>query len=685
MTGNPQTTSNSSSNSTTTTTPDPGRMDIWNNIIGTGGGLSDYLINHNPPQATVAGPTDLTNQFWKQAGANSTAPDMTGFQRGMTDAGGAAINQYRDPNQINLPGQFNFQPGQIDFNNPFAGGTPNVSAPTNGPSGLASSYLVNPQQVQAERIAAQQVSAPGAINPITGLMQVYGPQLQNYQMGPAQTVNAPQLKDFTMQAAANVAPQGQVGTQSWADPSTQQGLMSPYMQQVVDQAKVRANEDFQTQQESQRSQAVAAGAYGGSRQAVLEGTGARDLQEHLGDIQSQGLQAAYQQAQQQFNQEQAARQQAQQFNIGTGLQAALANQQMQQQANLQNLSSFLQTQGLGAQTGLQADLANQAAGINVGGQNLQANLQTQGLGATLGQQAQRAKQSQGLQAALANQQAQEFGSGQQMQASLANQQAALQAALANQSTGLQGQMSNQGAGLQAGLAAQNLGFQGAQFNAQQGMQAQLANQAAMMQALGMQYQGGLQGALQTQQLGMQGQIAGGQLGLQGQQAQEQLRQSQMSQNMNAFNMAGNLYNQAGNLGLNGYNSGLQGQNALAQAAMGQQGMAQQRADTAFQNNMQNMMTPLQAQAWMANLLGMAPMSTTTTQQGTSTGTMTQPSPSLLSQILGGGMGAAGMLGKMFGFSQGGPVETEKKTGLALVAPRKRKAKADGLAAVRKAA
>src|SRR5215471_2521598 len=206
-------------------------------------------------------------------------------------------------------------------------------------------------------------------------MQVYGPQLQNYQMGPYQNVNAPNLQNFQMQAAGNVAPQAQATTQSWTDPGTAAQFMSPYTQQVADVQKQRAIEDYNQQLEATRGQASAAGAYGGTRQAVQEATGQRDLQLQLAQIQATGLQNAYQQAQQQFNQQQQLGQQAQQFNIGTGLQAALANQQAQQQANVQNLSAFLQTQGLGAQTGLQAALANQAAGLNVGGQNLQALLQ----------------------------------------------------------------------------------------------------------------------------------------------------------------------------------------------------------------------------------------------------------------------------------------------------------------------
>jgi CRISPR/Cas system-associated protein endoribonuclease Cas2 len=131
----------------------------------------------------------------------------------------------------------------------------------------------------------------------------------------------------------------------------------------------------------------------------------RALGQQLGDIQGKGLQAAYENAQAQFERDRAAgmttgqqnlqaRLQTQQLGTQTGLQTALANLSSEQQANVQNQAARLQQMGLNQQQALQAALANQQMGYNVGQQNLQAALQTQQLGS-----------SQGLQAALANQQA----------------------------------------------------------------------------------------------------------------------------------------------------------------------------------------------------------------------------------------------------------------------------------------
>jgi hypothetical protein len=128
--------------------------------------------------------------------------------------------------------------------------------------------------------------------------------------------------------------------------------MSPFMQNVVDIQQREAQRQADIAKTKRSAQMAQRGAYGGSAAAIEAAEAARNLATQKGDIQAQGLQAAYQSAQGQFNAEQNA-----------ALQAALANQGVQQQAGVQNLSALLQTQGLGAQPGLQAALANQQAGL----------------------------------------------------------------------------------------------------------------------------------------------------------------------------------------------------------------------------------------------------------------------------------------------------------------------------------
>ena len=161
-----------------------------------------------------------------------------------------------------------------------------------------------------------------------------------------QNVAAPSLQNLQMQAAGNV------GTRSFTQPGSAQSYMSPYMQNVVDIQQREAQRQADVAGTKRGAGFAQAGAFGGSRQAIENAEAARNLATQKGDIQAQGLQAAYQSAQGQFNAEQQA-----------ALQAALANQGVQQQTGVQNLNALLQTQGLGAQTGLQAALANQQAGM----------------------------------------------------------------------------------------------------------------------------------------------------------------------------------------------------------------------------------------------------------------------------------------------------------------------------------
>jgi len=76
-----------------------------------------------------------------------------------------------------------------------------------------------------------------------------------------------------------------------------QQYMSPYMQNVVDIQQREAQRQADVAAQQLGAQAVGAGAYGGSRQAILEAEQQRNLQTQLGDIQARGLAAAYEDAQ----------------------------------------------------------------------------------------------------------------------------------------------------------------------------------------------------------------------------------------------------------------------------------------------------------------------------------------------------------------------------------------------------
>lgn len=91
-----------------------------------------------------------------------------------------------------------------------------------------------------------------------------------------------------------------------------QQYMDPYMQNVVDIQKRKAGEFAGMQAAEQQAKAVQGGAFGGARATLVGMKQAQNTGQLMNDIQAQGSQAAYQQAQQQFNADQARKMQAQQ-------------------------------------------------------------------------------------------------------------------------------------------------------------------------------------------------------------------------------------------------------------------------------------------------------------------------------------------------------------------------------------
>ena len=199
------------------------------------------------------------------------------------------------------------------------------------------------------------------------MLQARAPSLQQYQMGPVQNVST---QDYTGQNVSQ--------------------YMSPYMQNVVDIQQREAQRQADIAGTQRGAQAARSGAFGGSRAGLLEAEAARNLALQKGDIQAQGQQSAFQNAQQQFNTQQQ-----------RDLQAQLANQGMGFNVGQQNLNALLGVQQLGAGQNLQAQLANQQAlqaaqqareqsrqfGANYGMQGLQTGLSAAGqLGQLGGQQ-----------------------------------------------------------------------------------------------------------------------------------------------------------------------------------------------------------------------------------------------------------------------------------------------------------
>jgi len=94
--------------------------------------------------------------------------------------------------------------------------------------------------------------------------------------------------------------------------------MSPYMGEVVARQQADAQRQADIAMQTQNAQAARAGAFGGSGNYLMRSQMAGNLARQKGDIAATGLQNAYTQAQQQFNQEQGQRLAAGQLNAQQG-------------------------------------------------------------------------------------------------------------------------------------------------------------------------------------------------------------------------------------------------------------------------------------------------------------------------------------------------------------------------------
>jgi hypothetical protein len=125
--------------------------------------------------------------------------------------------------------------------------------------------------------------------------------------------------------------------------------MDPYMQNVVGIQQREAQRTADIAGTQRGAQAVQAGAFGGSRQAIMDAEAARNLAMQKGDIQARGLQDAYSRGQTQFNTEQQLLEQSRQYGAGLGLMGLdtalkASGQQFQQGMDVNKLQAGYGTQ-----------------------------------------------------------------------------------------------------------------------------------------------------------------------------------------------------------------------------------------------------------------------------------------------------------------------------------------------------
>ena len=335
------------------------------------------------------------------------------------------------------------------------------------------------QQAEVERYKAEMMRAPSDISS------------QNYQAA---------LADLNQMQ----------GPKSWIDKGTSEAYMSPYMQNVVDIQKREANRDYAKQLQELNKQATAAGAYGGSRQAIERSEAARNQAMRLGNIEAQGLEKAYQSGMGQFSAEQ-----------GLGLQAGQANLSAAQQTAQQNQTAINQQRALYVQQALDAAKVNYGGQLTAAQQNQVAQNAASQFNASAQNLANNNFVQQQLQAQQANQ-GMDFNVGQmnttnQQQTNLANAGAANTANNAYAQNQLAAGQANQ----QAGLTANQQGIS--------------ALQGVGQNASGLTNTGTAANQAGLANLGAQGQVV---------QAQQALSQAGVNANQQTANNALNFTNQA---------------------------------------------------------------------------------------------------------------------------------------------
>ncbi len=605
-----------------------------------------------------AGPSALQSQAFsglaglQQPGQFQTASNL------FSDVGSRAMGMGYNPTQF---GNFYQAPGAYS------------------PSGMPSYGQVGSQDVFS------QYQAPDAYQP--GLFQnrfqgpgAYQPQgaTSGFQMpSPYQTGNF--SSGFDYQAGPTTQFQNQFQAPSAYRPSTdftqgigsqfynpnqfQTGLgpvksvqdyMSDYTGGVSDIAAREATRQADVSRTAEQARLAQAGAFGGSRQAIMEAERQRNLGTQIGDIRTKGLQEAYDRAQQQRLQEAGLGLEAQRATEGSrqfgatfgqqGLGQLLQARQMGEQAQQFGAQQEMQARQLQAQYGLSAQQAQEAARQFNAGQALTAEqLQTQfGLDA---QKAQEMSRQFGAQQAMTGAETgARLGLQAQQQTAQDRQFAAQQAMQAQQLQAQFGLSADQAAEASRQFASGQR-MTAADLQARFGLDAQKANQMARMQAQQYNQQAALEANRQAEasrQYGFGQQMTAAQLaaqyGMQGAQQSELSRQFGANYGMDALRQQLAAAQGLSGLGQTQYGTQLQGLESLLRAGATQRDIAQQPLDFGYQQFQESMKYPMQQAQFMQQLAQGLPLQARAYNEGDSG----------IQSALGGGLNALALYQALFG-------------------------------------
>jgi len=517
---------------------------------------------------------------------------------------------------------------------------------------------------------ANRFQGPGAYQPQTATSGYQAPSPYqtgrftsgfDYQAGPAT-----QFQNL-FQAPSSYQPntdftQG-VGGQRYDSTQFQTGLgpvksvqdyMSDYTGGVSDIAAREATRQADISRNAEQARLAQAGAFGGSRQAIMEAERQRNLSTQIGDIRAKGLQDAFENAQKQRLAEAGLGMEAQRATEGSrqfgatfgqqGLGQLLQARQMGETSRQFGAQQEMTSRDMQAKYGLSTQQAQEAARQFNAGQALTAEqLQTQ-----FGMDAQKAEEMSRQYGASQAAQAAETGARlglQAQQQTAAERQFAAQQAMQTQNLQAQFGLSADQAAEASRQFASGQKMTAAQIQAQFGLDAQKANQLAQYQAQVANQNAALQAARQAEesrQFGFGQQMtaaeAAARYGMQGAEASERSRQFGAQYGMDALRQQQAIAQALSGVGTSQFGTQLQGLESLLRAGGVQRDIAQQPLDFGYEQFRDSLKYPMQQAQYMQSLMQGLPVQARPYDSGTSG----------IAGALGGGLSGLALYKALFG-------------------------------------
>ena len=224
--------------------------------------------------------------------------------------------------------------------------------PRAGLQALATAQTPTIRPVTGTTAQIGQVGAPTAAT----IQGIQGPQAATIQSMP--TFGGATIQNIQGPQAAQI---GNVQAPQFQGLLSQNigAYQSPYQQQVIDQSMADIQRQADLARGQSQSRAIGAGAFGGSRSALLEGESQRPFAEQMARTSAGLRQSGFEQAQQAAQADLARQQQLGIFGAEQEQQRALQQGQFQQQAGLTGFEAQQQRAVEQARLGQQAGLAGQ--------------------------------------------------------------------------------------------------------------------------------------------------------------------------------------------------------------------------------------------------------------------------------------------------------------------------------------